>query len=188
MKYTTSDKFPNLTLTTVRGETLNLPDPSVRFIHVQFRRWSGCPICNLHIASLRRNADRINRAGIREVLFFHSKPEEILEFQKDLPFDMIGDPGKVYYKRFGVESSLKFFLSFKTLWAALRGLLSGNFNLKMGGGPHGLPADFLVAADGRIVAVKYGTSAYDQWSVDELIALTQDASRPALAIVEGALS
>jgi hypothetical protein len=33
----------------------------------------------------------------------------------------------------------------------------------------GLPADLLIAGDGRVVAVKYGTHAYDQWSVDELL-------------------
>lgn len=35
----------------------------------------------------------------------------------------------------------------------------------------GLPADLLIAADGRVVAAKYGSHAYDQWSVDELLAL-----------------
>jgi hypothetical protein len=35
----------------------------------------------------------------------------------------------------------------------------------------GLPADVLIDADGRVVAVKYGEHAYDQWSVDELLAL-----------------
>jgi hypothetical protein len=37
----------------------------------------------------------------------------------------------------------------------------------------GLPADFLIAPSGRINAVKYGTDAYDQWSVDELVTLTK---------------
>ena len=37
------------------------------------------------------------------------------------------------------------------------------------GGPFGLPADLLIAPDGRIAAVKYGKNAYDQWTVDELL-------------------
>jgi hypothetical protein len=32
-----------------------------------------------------------------------------------------------------------------------------------------LPADFLIAPDGTVIAKKYGTHAYDQWSVDELL-------------------
>jgi hypothetical protein len=39
------------------------------------------------------------------------------------------------------------------------------------GGRSGLPADFLVAPDGTVVAHKYGSHAYDQWSVDELLKL-----------------
>jgi hypothetical protein len=35
-----------------------------------------------------------------------------------------------------------------------------------------LPADFLIASDGRVVASKYGVHSYDhQWSVDELLGL-----------------
>ena len=41
--------------------------------------------------------------------------------------------------------------------------------IKPTGGPFGLPADFLIAPDGRVAAVKYGEHAYDQWTVDELL-------------------
>jgi AraC-like DNA-binding protein len=37
----------------------------------------------------------------------------------------------------------------------------------------GLPADFLIGTDGRVLALKYGTDAYDQWSVDELLAIAR---------------
>jgi hypothetical protein len=40
---------------------------------------------------------------------------------------------------------------------------------KQEGGRLGLPADFLIAPDGTVIAKKYGTHAYDQWSVDELL-------------------
>ena len=46
--------------------------------------------------------------------------------------------------------------------------------VKPAGGRLGLPADFLIAPDGRITAVKYGRHAYDQWTVDELL----DHARP----------
>jgi hypothetical protein len=41
---------------------------------------------------------------------------------------------------------------------------------KQDGGHLGLPADFLVEPGGRVLAAKYGEHAYDQWSVDELLA------------------
>jgi len=43
----------------------------------------------------------------------------------------------------------------------------------------GLPADFLITPSGRISAVKYGTNAYDQWSVDELLSLAKGAAAQA---------
>jgi len=41
------------------------------------------------------------------------------------------------------------------------------------GGRYGLPADFLVDRDGRVLAVRYGEHADDQWSVDDLLALAE---------------
>jgi hypothetical protein len=34
-----------------------------------------------------------------------------------------------------------------------------------------MPADFLIAPDGGVVARKYGEHADDQWSVDEILRL-----------------
>ena len=51
----------------------------------------------------------------------------------------------------------------------------GKMGVKMENGPLGLPADFLIAKDGTVVAAKYGTHAYDQWEVPELLALANTA-------------
>jgi hypothetical protein len=40
------------------------------------------------------------------------------------------------------------------------------------GGRFSLPAEFLIASDGSMLASKYGSHAYDQWSIDELLALS----------------
>ena len=103
---------------------------------------------------------------------FHSSPKSIRSYQKVVPFLLVGDPKKVLYKDFGVETSLGF-ASPKALAAAMWGVVHGHFGLRLGGGPLGLPADFLIEPTGRISAVKYGVHAYDQWSVDELLALAK---------------
>jgi hypothetical protein len=46
-------------------------------------------------------------------------------------------------------------------------------SLDLHGGPLGLPADFLIAPDGTVLARHYGNHAYDQWSVDQLLALAR---------------
>jgi peroxiredoxin len=176
MKRKPGELFPHLELTTSLGKLLKVPVIGARYTHVQFRRWTGCPICNTHIALLRRNVGRIAAAGIHEVLFFHSSQEDVASFHADLPFDAIGDREKRYYRELGVESSWAYAMNRRALWAALKGMAGSKFNLAMTGGPLGLPADFLVRSDGRIKAVKYGRHAYDQWSVDELLEIaTNDA-------------
>jgi len=67
-------------------------------------------------------------------------------------------------------------LSLEALGAAMRGVAHGHFGLRLSGGPLGVPGDFLIAPSGQIKAAKYGAHAYDQWSVDELIALAKRAA------------
>ena len=174
MKFKPGDIFPSKILESATGEPTKLPDPN-RLVHLQFRRFVDCPICNTHIAELRRRAGEIEAAGVKEVIVFHSSAESIRSYQKDIPFLIVGDPTKILYKEFGVETSLGF-LSLKALGAAMRGMAHGHFGLRFPGGPLGLPADFLIAPSGQIKAVKYGTDAYDQWSADELIALAKGAA------------
>ena len=39
--------LPRTVMEAVTGEAINLPDPK-RLIHLQFRRFVDCPICNTH--------------------------------------------------------------------------------------------------------------------------------------------
>jgi len=172
MKYKAGDVFPQLTVMTSKGTLVTIPVAGARYTYVQFRRFSGCPICNTHIAEFRRSKAQLDAAGIREVLFFHSSQQDVAAFHNDLPFDAVGDRGKRYYRQFGVESSWKF-ASPAALRAALASVFRGNFGLKITGGPLGLPAEFLVAPDGRITAAHYGKHAYDQWPVQTLLDLAR---------------
>jgi peroxiredoxin len=174
MKYRAGDIFPSMMVTTSRGIALNLPVADAALTHIQFRRFSGCPICNVHIASLRKAKPELDALGIHEVLFFHSSQDDVANFHDDIPFDAVGDRQKRYYREFGVESSLRAFLSLGAFGAAFSGILRGMVGLKMTGGPLGLPAEFLIGPDGRIKAAHYGKHAYDQWPVETLISLARD--------------
>jgi peroxiredoxin len=172
MKIKAGDVVVATSLESVTGEPIPLPDPD-RLVHLQFRRFVDCPICNTHIGQLRGRAREIEAAGIKEVIVFHSSAGSIRSYQKDLPFALVGDPRKDLYRDFGVESSLRF-MSLPALRAALRGIARGHWGLRPWGGPLGLPGDFLIAPSGQIKAAKYGAHAYDQWSVDELLALAAE--------------
>jgi hypothetical protein len=64
-------------------------------------------------------------------------------------------------------------LNLRAWSAATRGMKGQSLRGAAGlGEKHlGLPADFLIGSDGRVLAAKYGRHADDQWSVDELLDL-----------------
>jgi peroxiredoxin len=165
------------------NEVVALPDPD-RLLHLQFRRFAGCPVCDLHLHSIAKRHDEIVSAGIREVAVFHTGADELRSFTKELPFAVVADPDKRLYAAFGVQASPRALLNPRAWFPILRGVLRSlgrivrdkqpvtSFNPE--GGKLGLPADFLIGKDGRILACKYGEHIYDQWSVDELLAHTRN--------------
>ena len=176
------DIVPTRLLETVSGAAVAVPDP-LRLVHLQFRRFAGCPICNLHLRSFAQRLSEIEAAGVREVVVFHSTAEEMRRYEDHLPFAAIGDAQKLLYREFGVEAGPRALANPRAILAILRTLIpvtvetfsKGRLvaNLSPQGGRLGLPADFLIAPDGRVLAAKYGEHADDQWSVDEVIALAQ---------------
>ena len=161
-------------LATVTGDRVLIPDAE-RLVHLQFRRFAGCPICNLHLRSIIERHDEIATAGIREVAVFHSSEAELRAHHQSVPFALVADPDKHLYREFGVESAPRALLHPGAWLPVLRGVLRKGrpWRLDLHGGPLGLPAEFLIDPDGRVRACKYGTHAYDQWTVDELLALAK---------------
>lgn len=164
------------TLTAIDGTDVPLPDPN-HLVHLQFRRFAGCPVCNLHLRSIVARHDEILAADIREVVVFHSPGDELREHAEGLPFDVIADPDKHLYREFGVESAPRALLDPRAWPGIVRAIASGlrhrdkTPSRHVNGGRIGLPADFLIGPDGRTLAKKYGQHANDQWSVDELLTL-----------------
>ena len=172
MKFTPGDTAPAIAASTIHGKPAHVPDPLPRYVHLQFRRFAGCPVCNFHLLTMGRRHAETAAAGIRQLVFFHSSREEMLKYQAQLPFDCIADPGKKYFKAFGVETSVRAILNPRVFWSGLRWILAARrFYTRAENGILGLPADFLIDAQGRIVACKYGAHADDHWEVGELLQL-----------------
>ncbi len=164
-------------LCTIKGAKVVIPDPE-KIVHLQFRRFAGCPICNARLQSVSKRHAEIDAAGIREVVLFHSTAEELATYVDDMPFDIVADPDRVLYRRFGVETALRSIADPRSVTPILRGMtdrsLVGKLRLAAGmrsahGGHLGLPADILIDTDGAVIGAKYGKHAGDQWSADELL-------------------
>ncbi len=165
----------------MRGEWLTVPTEAP-LTHIQFRRFAGCPVCNLHLRSFIQRNSQIAASGIHEVVVFHSTAEALRKYESDLPFDVIPDPGKRLYLTFGVESRKGALLNVPTSKAIVCGIARSAVETIRGkrplppldpeGGRNGLPADFLFRNDGLVIGVNYGEHASDQWSVDELLRIS----------------
>jgi peroxiredoxin len=161
-------------LMTINDQPVRIPDGS-RQVHLQFRRYAGCPVCNLHLRSFAARHEEILAAGIREVVVFHSRAETMREFQGRLPFAAVADPQRLLYAEFGVGMMNPLVALDPRSWRAAARALSRAPSLHgaMGRGERhrGQPADFLIAADGRILAARHGRRVDDHWSVDDLLGL-----------------
>ena len=165
-------------LMTTHSQPIQLPDPT-GVVHLQFRRYAGCPFCDLHLRSVAQRHQELVAAGIREIVVFQSSPAELLAQKGDVPFAVIADPTRRLYTEFGVGSSPRAVLDPRAWLAGVRAVTSKRPSLPASRQQAlGLPADFLVAADGNVLACKYGVHAYDQWSVDDLLQLAGQHIQP----------
>jgi peroxiredoxin len=172
----TGDMVQRRELMTIFSEVVRIPD-SGRLTHLQFRRYAGCPACNVHLRSIARRHAEILVTGMQEIVVFHSGRETMLDFQGQLPFAAIADPQKTLYAEFGVGQMSWLSAFDPRSWRAVYRALTRSPNLRgaMGRGEEhmGLPADFLIGADGIVLAAKYGEYVDDHWSVDDLLALAR---------------
>ena len=172
MKLKPGDTVPVISASTIHGNPARIPNPEVRYVHLQFRRFAGCPVCNFHLHNLSKRHADIEAAGLREVVFFHASRAEMLKYQAELPCDSAVDPSKTLCRQFGVETSLLAPLHPAVLWAGFRGVLATRrFYKRAENGILGLPADFLIDARGEGFAAHYGAHAYDNWDADEVLRL-----------------
>ena len=166
-------------LTSVAGGQVRVPSAQ-RTVHLQFRRFAGCPVCNLHLREFARRNDELVAAGVQEVVVFHSTIGDLRPHVAGWPFAVVADPDKRLYTEFGVESSRRALLHPRAWWPIVRAVAHAVLDVVRGrrpmpplnpaGGRYGLPADFLIAPDGSVVAAKYGEHVDDNWSVDDVLA------------------
>lgn len=176
-RLTPGRRITPFTVESLSHGALALPDAGL--VHLQFRRYAGCPICNFHLRDFRARHAELVKAGVKTVAFFQSTADEMRPFQGDLPFPSVPDPGHSWYARFGVVDRSKLAaLHPSAAWAATKGMAAGKFKITLANPAFDvLPADVLLAPDGTVVGLKYGTHANDHWDVDDVLALARQHQR-----------
>jgi peroxiredoxin len=169
------DPFRPRELTTLHGRPVRVPARG-RFVHLQLRRYAGCPVCGLHLRAFVRRHDELVSAGVSEVAVFHSSAKELRKVHADLPFAVVPDPDKQLYAELGIGASARALLDPRAWSALATGVLVGASRNPLAGGgdgSFGLPGDFLIAPDARIVALRRGAHADDHWSVGDVLELAR---------------
>jgi len=172
--------FPRIHTKTIHGRSLSVPNAAAPFLHLQFLRFAGSSVCNLHLRPFVRRDLEIRSAGITEVVIFHSSKEELLPYQGSFPFAVVADPEKLLFEQFGVGSSI-WALLHPGAWARiLQASVSKDKpegNPIPNGGIWGLPAEFLIAETGIVKAAHYGKHVDDRWPVEELLSLARSCRK-----------
>ncbi len=172
-KRQSGDLITNRVWQDVQGNQIIIPTPT-GLTHLQFRRYSGCAVCNLHLQSFISRQQELRAAGINEIVIFNSGRERVLDDMAESPFPLIADPRKYLYSEFGVETSPLAVFNPRVWLPAIKGALKFGVQLPRDQETmNGLPADFLIDSQGKIIAAHYGTHAYDQWSIEELLKLVE---------------
>ncbi len=161
--------FLPLEITATDGTRITLPTPG-KITHLMFRRFAGCPICNIGLRSYLQDIDRLQAASVQSIVIFHSSIDEVLRFQGSLPIPIIADPDRRLYSLFGVDTSFWSVGDPRTWWPAIKEIFRSGLHFpKEKQNPFVLPADFLIDSEGKLISCKYGKHAADVWRSDELI-------------------
>ena len=173
MRLKPGDKAVPFSAETIDGKTISLELFAGKPVLLMFYRYASCPMCNLRLRDFAQQYPRLHERGLEVIAFFHSAGHTIRKNagKQHYPFDLVPDPQFNVYRSYGIEISwLRFFMSmllpsFYIDWLrSMRYGFWGGVDWQMGT----MPADFLIAPDGRILKTHYGRDMGDHLAVNEV--------------------
>ena len=170
------------TATTIDDETVSLAQFAGKPLLLMFFRYASCPMCNLRLHDFAREHQQLHERGLEVVALFHSPAASIRQHAggRHYPFRLVADPKFEAYRLYGVETSrLRLLLSsarpgFYVDWIrSMRNGFWGGAAWQMAK----MPADFLIAPDGRIAVAHYGVDIGDHLPLAEVDAFLTRSSQ-----------
>lgn len=138
-----------------------------------FLRYIGCPVCNLMIHEINDNFYAFQKKQKKIFVVLQSKQENLKKELGDykLNFEIILDPEMKLYKKFSLESAEKKedlvdeYSMERILLAKEKGFIHGEYE----GDEMQYPATFIINKEGIVILSKYGKTATDTLTVNELL-------------------
>ncbi len=163
MRLTPGTAAPALQATSHLGEPVDLAELRGRPVLLSFYRYASCPVCNLRVRAIIRALPGLPASGLGIIAVFQSPPATVAKYvgRQDAPFPIVSDPALRHYRAFGVETRWGGLFSRRALAAVVRALRRGFSPGRIDGPVQRVPADFLIAPDGRIAVAHYGKDIDD---------------------------
>ena len=189
MKLKHGDKAPHFEVTDVYGRRQTALGDGARPVHLTFYRHAGCPPCNLRVHELMAEKERFDQLGMRMVGVFESTAEHIRQdlAHGDEPFPILPDRERHLYEKYAVKPSLSGFIGSFLLRPAysMKAIFRHGYLPKFAEATTMMPAEFLIAPDGIIKLVHYGTHLGDYVPLEILYQALAEIT-PTASVLPGA--
>lgn len=166
--------------TDVFGNRFQLSDFAGKRIMLSFFRDAGCPFCNFRVYEMTHNYRLWKEQNLEIVAVFSDTAEKVRRYvaKHPRPFTVLADPDLAIYNQYGVEHSTT--ALFKALLTKLPRIVRG---IAVGGRPSNnphvrlVPADFLIAEDGRVVQAWYGRDTSDHIPIAQVTTFIHEGKK-----------
>lgn len=165
---------PDFTTLDVYGQVIQLKKLQGKKVYLAFERNAGCPVCNLRMHTLLKNADYFTRNNVEVLMVYESSQEKMKEYlgANDYPFHFIPDPDNRLYRLYFVEQSAAKFLR-----SLVNGLMSKAMEgkklfrkpISQDGHTTTIPSEFLIDESGKLTTVHYGNFVGDHLPLEVLL-------------------
>jgi thioredoxin-dependent peroxiredoxin len=174
MKLEKNQSAPEFIIRDVAGNTISLNSLRGQKVYLAFMRFAGCPVCNLRVHSLLKQAEDFKKRNIKVLLVYESSPEIMREYLagEEYPFSFIADPKDILYTLYSVETSW-----LKIMAGMFRGAMGKFFagnklykkKIAMDGKQDRLEAEFMIDEKGQLSLVHYSNFLGDTLPVEEIL-------------------
>ena len=173
MKLSNSQDAPYFSTTDVYGAAIDLKKLRGNKVYLSFERNAGCPVCNLRMHKLLKEAEFFKTNNITVLMVYESPLKKMKEYlgENKYPFHFLSDPHAKLYNLYGVEKSMA-----KVLKGLAHGLMSkviAGYKLfkkpmMQDGALNRIPAEFLIDEKGKLIAAHYGKFIGDHIPIETL--------------------
>ena len=165
---------PYFSITDVFGTSISLSQFKGKKVYLVFMRFAGCPVCNLRVHNLLKQAATFKQKKIEVVLIYESSVENMLIYLNDetYPFTFVADPKNILYDAYGIEKSFgKLLLSlFKGMLAKVKkGEKLFKKKPELDGKVTRMEAEFLIDKNGKLIIAYYASFLGDNVAIEKIL-------------------